>query len=532
MKWYDDDFDAIFAALAQSKTLVEACQLYESSTGKHLNGSSVTHAFGDRGWRPASYYLKDAARIATVWPRATAVPGAALRSRGSVEHAGGVGDAGEPIWVADIDAIVDRCKQPSQDPDTNIDGSIGVAHAAQPLLSEQQFTGREQGASAEHRQNGASADNSSRVSSSAACPLGNDTGWKRPLDEKRVVEQGVKQETSNNPRVNPALHVSQAPKGYHLRGVSTLLDGDGKPVQQWVKTGQDRDALNIELLFEAIKTLPDSFSAAHTTVKPPSHVTDDLLVLYPILDVHLGMLSWCEETGNSYDTHIAERLHVQAIKNLVDSAPRAKHAVVASLGDLLHVNDNDARTERSAKPLDTDSRFAKVLRVGVGIQRAMIDAALEKHEHVTAYFCVGNHDAQASLMLALGMELFYRNDQRVTICTSPAKFLYHRWGKCLFGFTHGDTVKSESLPGIMATDRAKDWGETVCRKFLVGHIHKERVLDLNGCKVEHYRTLAGLEAYAYNAGYRTDRGMSSEYYHREHGFIGNAYVPLSLLEVA
>jgi hypothetical protein len=357
------------------------------------------------------------------------------------------------------------------------------------------------------------------------CHVVNDKGGNNPPDHLPAGWE-------KDPCHNPALHEQAAPVKYHVRGCSTLKDGAGKVVQQWVKTAKDPQADLLEELFDAIKSLPESFSTAHAVVRPPSHVTDDLLVVYPVLDVHLGMLSWCEETGNSYDTSIAERLHSQAIKHLVDSAPRAKHAVVASLGDMLHFNDNEARTERSGNPIDTDSRFAKVLRVGVGIQRAMIDAALEKHEHVSAYFCVGNHDAQASLMLALGMELFYRNDPRVTICTSPAKFQYHRWGKCLFGFTHGDMVKSENLPGVMACDRSKDWGETSFRKFFVGHIHKERVLDLNGCKVEHYRTLAGLEAYAYNAGYRTDRGMSAEYYHREHGFIGNAYVPLSLLEAA
>jgi len=332
--------------------------------------------------------------------------------------------------------------------------------------------------------------------------------------------------------VNPALHVPQAPKGYHLRGVSTLLDGEGNAVQQWVKTTQDRDQCDLEALYEAIKTLPDSFREAHVPAKTPEHTSADLLVAYPIVDCHTGMFAWAEETGASYDLKIAERIHVQAIKHLVAGAPPAKQAVVLSLGDFFHTSNDLSRTERSGNPLDTDSRFAKVLRVGVRMFRAMVDAALEKHDKVRVIVEIGNHDQQASVMLALAMDTFYAQDSRVTVDTSPARFHYYRFGKCLFGTTHGSDAKPDSLPMVMAQDRAEDWGQTTFRKWFVGHVHQKRLMEFPGCIVEHYRTLAGRDAWAHGEGYRSDRGMSAEYYHREHGYVGSAYVPLSLLEAA
>lgn len=336
----------------------------------------------------------------------------------------------------------------------------------------------------------------------------------------------------SDPRKDPALHAPQAPKGYHLRGVSTLLDGAGNPVQQWVKTTQDKDADNLDRLLDALKSLPENYSQHHEPVKPPEHTMADLLAVYPVGDPHLGMFAWCEETGANYDVRIAERLHVQAIKHLVAGAPAAKQALVISLGDFFHVNNDLARTERNGNPLDTDSRFAKVLRVGVGMFTAMIDAALEKHDRVRVICEVGNHDAQASMMLALAMDTFYARDERVSVDTSPARFHYHRFGKCLFGTTHGDGAKADRLPQIMASDRAPDWGQTTYRKWFVGHVHTDRVLCYPGCRVEHYRTLAGRDAWAHGEGYRSDRGMGVEYYHREHGYVGNGYVPLSLLEAA
>lgn len=334
-----------------------------------------------------------------------------------------------------------------------------------------------------------------------------------------------------NPRSDPSLHVPAAPKGYHLRGVSTLVDGEGVVSQQWIKTTVDRDAVNLELLLEAIKTLPDSFRDAHIPIKPSVNTMADLLVTYPIGDPHVGLFAWAEETGNNYDVRIAERIHVQAIEHLVAGVPASKQALILPLGDMLHCDSNLARTERSGNPLDVDSRFAKVLRVGVRMLIAMVDAALRKHETVFLVIETGNHDPQASAMLTLALDMYYQRDERVHVDLSPARFHYHRFGKNLFGTTHGSDTKAEDLPMIMARDRAPDWGQTTHRKWFVGHFHQKRAQEFPGCEVEYYRTLAGRDAWAHGKGYRSDRGMAAEIYHREHGFIGSGYVPLSLLEV-
>lgn len=363
-----------------------------------------------------------------------------------------------------------------------------------------------------------------------SCDVGVDV--RDGVDQQREKVCSEVDSEQRDPRKSPEPHSHGAPSGYHIRGVSTLLDGSGNVTQQWVKTTQDRDAVNLERLLEAIKSLPEEYRSVHEPVKPPESVSDDLLVVYPIGDPHLAMLAWAEETGANYDLKIAERLHVQAIKHLVAGAPTAKNALVVSLGDFFHVSNDLARTERSGNPLDTDSRFAKALRVGVRMFTAMIDAALTKHENVRVICEIGNHDVQASMMLALAMDAFYARDDRVTVDTSPSRFHYHRFGRCLFGTTHGDGAKADKLPMVMAQDRARDWGETRHRKWLVGHIHQQRVMAFPGCRVEHYRTLAGNDAWSHGEGYRSDRGMGAEYYHREHGFVGGAYVPLSLLEVA
>lgn len=354
------------------------------------------------------------------------------------------------------------------------------------------------------------------------------TEWRcvSPPDEPVRVQAAVPvhetfrvHETPPDPRKDPALHAPKAPAGYHLRGVSTLLDGAGNPVQTWVKTTQDRAAVNLEALLEAIKSLPDSFRETHRPNAAPAHLDADLLCVYPIGDSHFGMYAWRDECGASYDLEIAERLHCEAIARLSASAPPAKHALLISLGDFFHCDSNLARTARSGAPLDTDTRWQLVLKSGVRAFRRMVDVALEKHEQVRVICEIGNHDDYSAVMLAMAMDAFYERDERVTVDTSPEPFHYHRFGKCFIGVTHGSECKPGELPGIMAADRPADWGQTKHRYWYTGHVHTEQVREHPGCVVESFRTLAPRDAWAHRSGYRADRDMRVDVLHREWGRI-------------
>lgn len=324
---------------------------------------------------------------------------------------------------------------------------------------------------------------------------------------------------SGDPRKDPSLHLPTAPKGFHLRGVSSLVDGSGNVSRRWIKTAKDPAARRLDDLLEAIKSLPDSFRTAHKPQLGPEHSDSDLLCVYPIGDPHFGMYAWRQECGASYDLETAEALHVSAIRRLVDAAPPARQALIINLGDFFHCDDDRGRTKRSGAALDTDSRWALVLRVGMRAMRAMIDAALTKHERVRVVCEIGNHDDASAIMLAMGLEAFFERDERVTIDTSPEPYHWHRFGKCMIGITHGGACKQAQLPGIMAADKAADWGQTKHRYWYTGHVHHESVQEYPGCVVESLRTLAPRDAWAHRAGYRADRDMRCDVLHREHGRI-------------
>jgi hypothetical protein len=307
------------------------------------------------------------------------------------------------------------------------------------------------------------------------------------------------------------------PDGFEVSGVSTMYDDEGNVKLQWVKTKQEAEKL-LELALEATK---DAFTEIKVPrIKAPKKFdAKNLLTVYPMGDPHIGMYAWAEEAGEDFDVKIAERNLVTATERLVACAPASEHALIVNVGDFYHSDTMDNRTSRSGHALDVDTRWANVLRVGVRAMRSCIEAALRKHKKVHVINEIGNHDDHTAQVLTLALTMAYEDNPRVTFDESPGRFHYYRFGKVLIGVTHGDTVKPDKLGGIMATDRALDWGETHRRYWYTGHIHTRNTFELPGCEVESFRTLAAKDAWTASMGYRSGRDMYCIVIHEEFGEI-------------
>lgn len=325
-------------------------------------------------------------------------------------------------------------------------------------------------------------------------------------------------------------NVPVIPEGHRVLGVSTLVDGNGAVTGQWIKT-KEEGADRIEQLIEAVEGIALPFKGASKPTRAPTATRSDLLTVYPMGDPHIGMLSWFEETGANFDLEIAEASLVAAVDRLVNLAPPTEEALIINLGDYFHSDNSTNRTLRSGNALDVDSRWPKILRVGIRTMKRCIDRALLRHKMVRVVCEIGNHDDHSAIFLALCLEQLYEREPRVTIDTSPARFHWHRFGKCLIGITHGDNVKPERLPGIMAATQARDWGETEHRYWYTGHVHHDTLKEYPGCTVETFRTLAARDAWHAGAGYVSGRDMKCDVLHRDHGRILRHTVGFNTLEL-
>jgi hypothetical protein len=319
------------------------------------------------------------------------------------------------------------------------------------------------------------------------------------------------------------------PHGHHVKGVSTLTkDAHGRLT--WIKTDRDKEAREAALR-AALESLPESMPKRRRAVTPPKKsASADLLAAYPMGDPHVGLLAWGEETGGeSWDLRKAEAVMGAAIDDLASHAPRTEEAIIVQLGDYYHSDNTAGVTARSGHSLDVDGRWARVLRVGVRVMVATIDAVLRAHQRVRVVNAIGNHDDHSSVFLSVGLDAYYRNEPRVEIDLSPAMHRYHRFGSVLLGITHGHTSKKSDLESIMACDRPEDWGETSHRHWLTGHVHHTTRQEYRGCVVETFRTLAPRDAWHAAEGYRSGRDMHRIVYHREHGEVARSLVSAGYL---
>ena len=319
-----------------------------------------------------------------------------------------------------------------------------------------------------------------------------------------------------------------APADHTVKGVSTLYDSDGNVKAQWVKSNTDhaqqRAALE-EIALAAISKLP-KLKRRPAVGKTLHH----LAVGYPVGDAHVGMLSWPKETGETWDIATAEAVQCSAVKALTEAAPKAESAVLVTLGDLLHYDQQLPMTTRSRHVLDADSRYAKMAGAGVKILRQCIESALARHDRLRVVVVQGNHDEIGSLWLSMLMAHLYENDDRVTVDDSPAPFRYFRHGKTLVGCHHGHQCKPDRLPGVMAADMAVDWGQTLHRYWWLGHVHHQSVKEHPGCFVESFNTLAARDAYATAGGWRSARNMKAIVLHDEWGEVARHTVDARMFQ--
>lgn len=319
------------------------------------------------------------------------------------------------------------------------------------------------------------------------------------------------------------------PDGHRVRGVSTLVDAvTGESKLQWIKTSAVNDERADWL--EAIRDMGGELPRIEPT-PAPSHSNEDLLVVLPVGDPHVGLNAWWEDAGENFDMEIAERNLIAAFQNLIERAPSAAMALLIFIGDNSHV-DNQNNTTTAGTRQDADSRTVKIARTIIRIFRRSIDMALAKFGGAHVKIERGNHDELISAMVALALSLLYENEPRVTVDTSPEMYHWFRWGSVLIGTHHGDKAKPMDLLGVMAVDRAADWSETKHRRFYCGHLHHQIVKEVPGLIVEYLPTLAGSDAWHRGMGYRSQRAMYMDVFHRERGHVDRHIVGIAQLQGA
>lgn len=313
----------------------------------------------------------------------------------------------------------------------------------------------------------------------------------------------------------------EVPAGHAVKGISALVDGEGRTVQQWIKTKEGvLDPLQIA---EGLKASFSDYEPAAIPAPRPPAPASNLLTLLPCNDWHINMSAWGKQVGTSWDLKIAEPTIGDAVVDTISRSPSSAECLILGGGDLSHINGRSNATA-SGTPQDTDSRYQKGVEVLTRLMVRTGDAALLHHEHVTFRILKGNHDEDSSIAIAYFLLAWYRNEPRVTVDVDPSDYFWFRFGQVLLGACHGHQSSNHiaKMPGIMAHRRAEDWGATKFRYVHGFHLHHSAKIatEGNGVICEIHQAPIPQDAWHFNSGFLSGRSIQAITYHAEFGEIG------------
>ncbi len=306
--------------------------------------------------------------------------------------------------------------------------------------------------------------------------------------------------------------------GRIVKKVTTHIK-DGEVKQQWIRTDTEAEDV-IAKVKDAVEILSQEIVGRSGIGPAEFHGTDGLLSLYPITDLHVGMMAWGKETGEDQDLQIVEQLATETAIRVIRSQPNSKRAIVAFMGDYFHSDDDDNVTSRSGNSLDCDGRIDKTFGVGIRLAKKIIEQVAAKHSDVLVIILPGNHDEYLSMALKHVMMAYYSDSDRVTVMNTHGVFGYVEFGATLLAFHHGHTAKPDRMFQVVANDQREAWGRVKLCHVITGHVHHQSCIDVGMCKIESFRTMCAKDAYAAAGGWRSPRTLYGITYDIDGGEIG------------
>jgi transposase-like protein len=261
--------------------------------------------------------------------------------------------------------------------------------------------------------------------------------------------------------------------------------------------------------------------------------SDKLLGQLAIYDPHVGMFAQEKYTRSAdYNCDIAADLMTRAAATLCRRFDRPHEIVVIFGGDILHMDSRDCKTSSSSSNhvLDVDTRYQRVVGYAIAACTEVVEIAAEHAKRVRVVITPGNHDWHACVWLSQVLRAYYSRCKHVVIDEqqSPRKSLV--WGSNLLIWSHGDKVRFNKWPMIIAAEFAKEWGQTRHRYLQLGHVHHKKAIapvtieEQAGLHVEHLEALCPSDAWHAEAGYvGSQRGASGFEYHKHAGRVSRFY---------
>ena len=318
----------------------------------------------------------------------------------------------------------------------------------------------------------------------------------------------------------------------HLNMVKTTvqLNADGTIEREWRRLEPAAQQLS-----DIVEGLCDKARGKGRVVKRKERKTDtkDILFEMCLFDAHVGMFADEKETlDEDYDCSIAAKRMVEVAEGLARRAERPGKCVLVFGGDMLHSDTRNNKTELSGHVLDVDTRYHRIVEYIIAASRDVVNIAASIADEVEIVVLSGNHSWHSEVWLAQVLDAYYENSPNVKVLLSRSPRRMMVFGNNLLTWSHGDRIAANKWAMIIATEFAKEWGQTKYRYHKMGHVHHKKAFapvvvdEQSGLHVEYLEALCATDSWHANAGFvGSQKGASAFEYHREHGLMTRLFQP-------
>ena len=275
-----------------------------------------------------------------------------------------------------------------------------------------------------------------------------------------------------------------------------------------------------DLIDDAKKQIPSVPKINYSRKKDP------VLLELSLPDLHLGRVTWNEQSGEDYDIKLARIAANKVIDNLLSYSKIFEiEKIIFPIGNDWNNVNSKANTTVNGTVQQEDTRWQKSYKRGRQLAMELIDkCAMVAPTDIV--IVSGNHDAEKIFYMGDGLEIAYENNPNVMVDNSAKSRKYYLYGEVLLGFTHGEGIKKERLPLLMALEAKEKWAQSSYREMHMGHIHHKHETRIEadedgGIMLRRLRSLAPADAWTFDHGYVGSlRAAESFIWHPKNGLVG------------
>lgn len=324
-------------------------------------------------------------------------------------------------------------------------------------------------------------------------------GRSRSAIRERLERAKAKQAVDEDPAV------TQARNAFDIHGDPDMIWFKDRKysVRMKIKSKDEQDFL--DRVIAATKTITPLSTIKRTTLQP----CNEQMVVYPLFDVHLGLLAHAQISGKNVDLESSKREVIEKMHDVMAMTPDASRAVIINGGDFTHQTDDLNQTRRSANRLDVAARNSVTVDAAVEVICTLISSALTKHETVEYYSVPGNHDPQNWETIQFVLAALYRDNPRVKIDVRWDEFSIIEHGDVALFIHHGDKRTPKDLAMFCSASFPEVWGRSKYRMLFTGHMHHLKTDEFPGIFWVQFGAISPRDHHASSHGYLSHRIMSA-----------------------